>query len=80
MRIFRELYCNFSTGIFRFYNCIINDVKRGVREGDKISPEIFTATLENAMRKLEWDNMGEKVDAQQLHHPRFADYTVRPEI
>ncbi|KAK6764620.1 hypothetical protein RB195_024805 [Necator americanus] len=25
------------------------------------------------MRKLEWDDMGVKVDGRQLHHLRFAD-------
>ncbi|KAK6729381.1 hypothetical protein RB195_006438 [Necator americanus] len=55
---------------------IIIDVKRGVRQGDTISPKIFTATLENAMRKLEWDDMGVKVDGRQLHHLRFADDIV----
>ncbi|KAK6751551.1 hypothetical protein RB195_003136 [Necator americanus] len=33
-------------------------------------------TLENAMRKLEWDDMGVKVDGRQLHHLRFADDIV----
>ncbi|KAK6745061.1 hypothetical protein RB195_011645 [Necator americanus] len=28
------------------------------------------------MRKLEWDNMGVKVDGRQLHHLRFADDIV----
>ncbi|KAK6766066.1 hypothetical protein RB195_025774 [Necator americanus] len=55
---------------------IIIDVKRGVRQDDTISPKIFTATLENAMRKLEWDDMGAKVDGRQLHHLRFADDIV----
>ncbi|KAK6742998.1 hypothetical protein RB195_010333 [Necator americanus] len=72
----RELYSNFTTGISPFYKNIIIDVKRGVRQGDTISPKIFTATLENAMRKLEWDDMGVKVDGRQLHHLRFADGIV----
>ncbi|KAK6751000.1 hypothetical protein RB195_002771 [Necator americanus] len=28
------------------------------------------------MRKLEWDDMGVKVDGRQLHHLRFADDIV----
>ncbi|KAK6762859.1 hypothetical protein RB195_023530 [Necator americanus] len=51
-------------------------IKRGVRQGDTISPKIFTATLENAMRKLGWDDRGVKVDGRQLHHLRFADDIV----
>ncbi|KAK6734163.1 hypothetical protein RB195_017750 [Necator americanus] len=43
---------------------------------DTIPSKIFTATLENAMRKLEWDYMGVKVDGRQLHHLRFADDIV----
>ncbi|KAK6762860.1 hypothetical protein RB195_023530 [Necator americanus] len=46
----------------RYFNDIIIDVKRGVHRGDKISLKIFSATLENAMRGLEWDDMGVKVD------------------
>ncbi|KAK6756284.1 hypothetical protein RB195_014593 [Necator americanus] len=76
IKVLRELYSNFTTGISPFYKNIIIDVKRGVRQGDTISPKIFTATLENAMRKLEWDEMGVKVDGRQLHHLRFADDIV----
>ncbi|KAK6730582.1 hypothetical protein RB195_007194 [Necator americanus] len=75
-KVLRELYSNFTTGISPFYKSIIIDVKRGVRQGDTISPKIFTATLKNAMRKLEWDDMGVKVDGRQLHHLRFADDIV----
>ncbi|KAK6760415.1 hypothetical protein RB195_021762 [Necator americanus] len=52
IKVLRELYSNFTSGILPFYKDIIIDVKRGV-QGDTISPKIFTATLENAMRKLE---------------------------
>ncbi|KAK6756769.1 hypothetical protein RB195_014912 [Necator americanus] len=76
IKALRELYSNFTTGISPFYKNIIIDVKRGVRQGDTISPKIFTATLENVMRKLEWDDMGVKVDGRQLHHLRFADDIV----
>ncbi|KAK6745002.1 hypothetical protein RB195_011611 [Necator americanus] len=76
IKVLRKLYRNFTTGISPFYKNIIIDVKSGVRQGDTISPKIFTATLENAMRKLEWDDMGVKVDGRQLHHLRFADEIV----
>ncbi|KAK6762587.1 hypothetical protein RB195_023347 [Necator americanus] len=62
IKVLRELYSNFTTGISPFYKNIIIDVER--------------ATLENAMRKLEWDDMGVKVDGRQLHHLRFADEIV----
>ncbi|KAK6748226.1 hypothetical protein RB195_001071 [Necator americanus] len=76
IKVLRELYSNFTTGIAPFYENIIIDVKKGVRQGDTISPKIFTATLKNTMRKLDWDDMGVKVDGWQLHHLRFADDIV----
>ncbi|KAE9418695.1 hypothetical protein Angca_003193, partial [Angiostrongylus cantonensis] len=48
----------------------------GVRQGDTISPKLFTATLQNVMLTLEWDNMGVKIDGRQIHHLRFADDIV----
>uniref|UniRef100_A0A158P9W6 Dscam n=1 Tax=Angiostrongylus cantonensis TaxID=6313 RepID=A0A158P9W6_ANGCA len=75
-KILRELYKNFTTKISPFYNDINVDIKRGVRQGYTISPKLFTATLQNVMRALEWDNMGVKIDGRQLHHLRFADDIV----
>ncbi|EYC02496.1 hypothetical protein Y032_0099g3149 [Ancylostoma ceylanicum] len=76
IRIFRELYSNFTTRISPFYDDITIDVRRGVRQGDTVSPKLFTATLEDVMRRLEWDNMGVRVDGRLLHHLRFADDIV----
>ncbi|EPB66233.1 hypothetical protein ANCCEY_14676, partial [Ancylostoma ceylanicum] len=64
---------NFTTRISPFYDDIIIDARRGVRQGDTVSPRLFTATLEDVMRRLEQDNMGVRVDGRLLHHLRFAD-------
>ncbi|KAE9416827.1 hypothetical protein Angca_004021, partial [Angiostrongylus cantonensis] len=53
IKILRELYNNFTTKISPFYNRINVDVKTRVRQGDTISPKLFTATLQNVMRTLE---------------------------
>ena len=37
-------------------------IKRGVREGDTISPKLFTATLESIFRRLKWGNKGVRID------------------
>ncbi|KAK6748940.1 hypothetical protein RB195_001512 [Necator americanus] len=73
IKILRELYSNFTTGISPFFESIIIDVKRGVRQDNTISPKIFTTTLENAKRKLEWDDMEVKIGGRQLQYLRFED-------
>ena len=54
-----------STSAFR--------IKRGVRQGDTISPKLFTATLESIFRRLNWENKGVKIDGEFLSNLRFAD-------
>ncbi|XGW32297.1 hypothetical protein V3C99_017105, partial [Haemonchus contortus] len=58
IRMLRELYDNFTTRISPFYKEVIINVKRGVRQGDTISPKLFSAALENIMRHLEWEDLG----------------------
>uniref|UniRef100_A0A7I4YAI8 Reverse transcriptase domain-containing protein n=1 Tax=Haemonchus contortus TaxID=6289 RepID=A0A7I4YAI8_HAECO len=76
IRMLRELYDSFTTRISPFYKEVIVNVKRGVRQGDTISPKLFSAALENIMRHLEWEDLGVKVDGRFLHHLRFADDIV----
>ncbi|KAE9414358.1 hypothetical protein Angca_005229, partial [Angiostrongylus cantonensis] len=51
IKILRELYLNFTSKISPFHNDTNVDVKTGVRQGDTISPKLYTATLCPAARE-----------------------------
>ena len=48
-------------------------IQKGVRQGDTISPKLFTAVLEDIMRKMDWRDKGINIDGERLNHLRFAD-------
>ena len=49
------------------------NIERGVRQGDAISPSLFTACLREVMRSLNWDQYGINIDGQYLSYLVFAD-------
>lgn len=51
-------------------------VERGVRQGDPISPILFSATLEQIFRDLKWENYGISINGEKLNNLRFADDIV----
>lgn len=51
-------------------------IKRGVRQGDTISPKLFTALLEYMCKGVEWEEMGVNINGEKLNHLRFADDIV----
>uniref|UniRef100_A0A914XQI0 Reverse transcriptase domain-containing protein n=1 Tax=Plectus sambesii TaxID=2011161 RepID=A0A914XQI0_9BILA len=51
-------------------------VQRGVRQGDTISPRLFTACLREALNSLNWQNKGINIDGCYLSHLAFADDVV----
>lgn len=48
-------------------------VRKGVRQGDPLSPKIFSAVLEMVFRKIGWEKQGIKINGEYLSHLRFAD-------
>jgi len=51
-------------------------INRSVRQGDTISPKLFTLVLEDVFRKLYWDKKGLRVEGEYLSNLRFADDIV----
>ncbi|KAE9415501.1 hypothetical protein Angca_005176, partial [Angiostrongylus cantonensis] len=44
----------------------------GVRQGDTISPKLFSAALQWIMKSLDWDEKGIRIDGKFLSNLRFA--------
>ena len=52
-------------------------LQRGVRQGDNISPQLFTAYLQDAIiNKINWEDKGINIDGEHLSHLIFADDIV----
>ena len=51
-------------------------LQRGVRQGDVISPKLFTSALEDAFKLLEWQGFGININGEYITHLRFADDIV----
>lgn len=51
-------------------------IKRGVRQGDPLSPILFISILESIISKLDWGRLGIYIKGEYLSHLRFADDLV----
>ncbi|XP_063630801.1 zinc finger protein 135-like [Cydia splendana] len=51
-------------------------LQRGVRQGDVISPKLFTAALEDVFKTLDWRRLGININGEYITHLRFADDIV----
>ncbi|KAI8440939.1 hypothetical protein MSG28_009236 [Choristoneura fumiferana] len=51
-------------------------LQRGVRQGDVISPKLFTNALEDVFKLLDWNRFGININGEYITHLRFADDIV----
>ena len=73
IEILNDIYTDSSVTVHLHKESEKIRIKRGVRQGDTISPKLFTATLESIFRRLNWENKGVKIDGEFLSNLRFAD-------
>ena len=73
IEILKDIYTDSSVTVHLHKESEKIRIKRGVRQGDTISPKLFTATLESIFRRLNWENKGVKIDGEFLPYRRFAD-------
>ena len=63
IEILKDTYTDCSGTVHLHKESEIIRIKRGVRQGDTISPKLFTATLESILfRRLNWANKGVNID------------------
>src|SRR5713101_4669130 len=75
INLIQNIYSNGTTQITLFNDPININLQRGVRQGDVISPNLFTSTLENILRKINLKG-GIKIDGEKLQILAFADDIV----
>jgi len=74
--LIRNVYENATSCVKLHENTSKFKVGRGARQGDTISPKLFTTTLESVFKKLDWSEMGININGKYLNHLRFADDIV----
>ncbi len=49
------------------------EIRRGVRQGDTLSPNMFNSGLEQLFKRLNWQDKGININGEKLSNLRFAD-------
>ena len=76
IHLLKDIYSNCSSTITLNSNKIIFNINKGVRQGDTISPKLFTACLEYIFKNFKWDQYGLNIDGEKLNHLKFADDVI----
>ncbi len=76
LKILRDIYSDCYNTVKMHKNSDKIMINKGVRQGDTISPKLFTATLEGTFKTLDWTEKGININGEHLSHLRFADDIV----
>ena len=76
VQVLQNLYRSATMTVRLHENTKPIPVEKGVRQGDVISPKLFTNALEDIFKTLDWVGMGVNINGEYLSHLRFADDIV----
>lgn len=77
IQIIKEINANSTTSIELFDSPIQINIERGVRQGDVISPNLFSCLLDMIMNNIAFsDNEGININGEKLNFLAFADDIV----
>ena len=76
IRLIRNVYSHSTAKMQLEKKSTSFKIGRGVRQGDPMSPKLFSAVLEQIFRKLNWEHLGLNINGTMLTHLRFADDIV----
>ena len=76
VHILQECYDGCTTTLIPFQREVPVAVGKGVRQGDPISPNLFSAVLEDVISHCNWEERGILINGRRLSHLRFADDIV----
>ena len=81
LNILKDMYTG-ATARIHIENQVseVIEIQRGVRQGDSISPKLFTATMEEVFRQADLEQKGLIIDGEPLTDLRFADDVATPTI
>ena len=76
VRTLANCYKDCTTTVQLFHRPLTIPIGKGVRQGDTISPKLFTAALQWVTKTLDWTERGIRVDGRFLSKLCFADDIV----
>ena len=75
IHLLKNIYTNCTSTVALNENKTQFEIRKGVRQGDTISPKLFTSCLE-IFHGINWSGKGINIDGEHLHHLKFADDIV----
>ncbi|PIK54411.1 endonuclease-reverse transcriptase [Apostichopus japonicus] len=76
IKVIKDIYTGSTTTVKLHKESNKIPIRKGVRQGDTISPKLFTACLEHIFKDINWEDKGISVNGEKFNHLRFADDIV----
>ncbi len=73
IEIIKEMYNGVKAKIISDMEGNYFEIKKGVKQGDALSPTLFNSALEEVFKKVKWEQKGININGKRITNLRFAD-------